>query len=407
MELPRFVNDQTFLALSDKQDNVAQLETMVEHLTKVHLLTANKFDSFDELIREYLKCGIDMFGLETGIVSEIIDNTYTVCDVVSPLEVLEKGQEFELKDTYCQLVYDNSEVIGLPEVGQLAYMNTHPVYQNLKLEAYLSAPIYVDDKLFGTLNFTSQGARKHGFSEHERTLISLLANSIGGYLRLRKKEEHLVALNNQIKKFVGYVSHDLRNPIGSIISLSKLAKRAQDDPARLPRLLDRIGSAAESALELVTTILDNAALGSGKLELHKKDIKLDELTRLAVDSVNEFASDAGKQVVVLTTPGASCELDANRIIQALNNLLINAIKYSPQGGRIRLSATETEEGTLFKVHNRSGLVEQNQSAEIDISSVGFGLEIVRNIVAAHGGKLQIEQADDSYEARFVIPGSPS
>jgi signal transduction histidine kinase len=102
-------------------------------------------------------------------------------------------------------------------------MNCHPAYQNLKLEAYLSAPIFVERYLYGTLNFTSTESRANGFSRHKHDLIALMANSIGNYIMLRQKEEELVDLNKRIKRFVGYLAHDLRNPIGSIIGLAQMA----------------------------------------------------------------------------------------------------------------------------------------------------------------------------------------
>ena len=170
MSYPQFIDDTTYISMDASATDTEQLQAMLSNLTRIHLLTASKFESFDELIHEYLVSGIEVFGLETGIVSEIKDETYIVRDVISPLEVLEKGQEFALEDTYCREVIKSRQVLGFPKVGELEYMNCHPVYQNLKLEAYLSSPIFVGDELFGTLNFTSVAAREHGFSVYERNL---------------------------------------------------------------------------------------------------------------------------------------------------------------------------------------------------------------------------------------------
>jgi len=228
MQYPEFVDNTTYVNMDISISESEQLWTMLSNLTRVHLLTAIKFESFDELIHEFLVSGIEVFGLETGIVSQITaDHIYHVCDVVSPLEMLSKGQEFELDETYCREVIKSQKVLGFPEVGKLHYMNCHPVYQNLKLEAYLAAPIVVGDELFGTLNFTSRYRRERGFSRHEHDLILLMANSIGSFILLRQKEERLLALNEKMKRFVGYVAHDLRNPLGTIIGLAQLGQRAE------------------------------------------------------------------------------------------------------------------------------------------------------------------------------------
>ena len=155
MNYPQFVENNTYIAQDASRSEVDQLKAMLSNLTRVHLLSAANFDSFDNLIHEYLLAGIEVFGLETGIVSEITGDSYRICDVISPLDILEKNQVFELKDTYCSEVVRSGMILGFPEVGKLEYMSCHPVYQNLKLEAYLSAPILVEGELFGTLNFTS------------------------------------------------------------------------------------------------------------------------------------------------------------------------------------------------------------------------------------------------------------
>ena len=223
---PEFVENRKYLEMDSSVPEREQLWAMLNNLTRIHLLTADKFNSFDSLIREYLISGCEVFGLETGIVSEVTSaGNYIVKDVVSPLDVLEKGQEFALEDTYCREVIKSRTVLGFPEVGRLDYMNCHPVYQNLKLEAYLSAPIFVDGNLYGTLNFTSTQPRHKGFSSHERDLITLMANAIGNFILLRQKEAKLVNLNKRIKMFAGYVAHDLRNPIGSIIGLAQMGTK--------------------------------------------------------------------------------------------------------------------------------------------------------------------------------------
>lgn len=402
MQQPSFVDTQEFIALDSSQSENSQLKAMLSNLTRVHLLSAHKFDSFDDLIREYIQSGIEIFGLETGIVSRISDANYTVCDVISPLEVLEKGQEFALQDTYCKLVFDSQQVVGLPKVGDLAYMNTHPVYQNLKLEAYLSAPIYVDKELFGTLNFTSVTPRQHGFSDHERTLILLLANSIGAYLQLRQKEDSLKELNNRMKKFVGYVAHDLRNPIGAMLSMNELAVRSKEQPARLDRILQKIREAGESALELVTTILDTAALGRGKLELNVAVLSVEDLLENAARNVSEFALESANEIHTEIRGHQRIFADKERLLQALNNLLINAIKYSPKGSELQLRAEDQDNKVLITLRNSVGENEAKVSQHHTYKSIGFGQEIVQDILNAHDSTLEIDATENAYEVSFLM-----
>lgn len=406
MEYPSFVNDQTYIDMDASMPEVDQLRGMLNNLTRIHLLTANKFDSFDDLIREYLLAGIDVFGLETGIVSEIGDDGhYHVRDVVSPLEALEKGQVFELNDTYCREVARSQQVLGFPEVGKLDYMSSHPVYLNLKLEAYLSAPIFVGDKLFGTFNFTSLEPRVRGFSAHEKNLIKLMANSIGAFILLRNNSDKLVALNERMKRLVGYVSHDLRNPLGAIISLSKLAMKDGISHQRLKEIVAALVDPAEKALELVTTILEFAALGTGKITLDKQRANVQTLFEEAVQSVSHFIVDSDVAVKCRADSALMIECDTNRMHQILTNLLINAVKYSPEYSEILLSAEAEKNACEIKISNRVVADNQNGTHTEDsiYGSVGFGLDIVNEVLNAHDVVMTKHQTATQFTVAFKFP----
>lgn len=405
MKYPEFLEDKQFIKMDSSISENEQLRAMLNNLTRVHLLTANKFDSFDQLIREYLICGIDIFGLETGIVSKVDDSSvYQVLDVISPLEVLHKGQEFPLEDTYCREVINTKKVLGFPQVGKLDYMNCHPVYQNLKLEAYLSSPIYVGEKLFGTLNFTSVTIRESGFSQNEHDLILLMANSIGNYILLRSKEERLVELNDKMRRFVGFVAHDLRNPIGGIIGLSRLANRHITDQTRLANMLPKITETAQTALELVNNILDHAALSTGKLSLVKKSIKINELISKAGNLVTDFARESNISIDLELQPNVVVVCDSQRIQQAIVNLLINAIKYSPKGTNVAISSIVDNTFCRVTIKNKVALDNTVDSSVSGIyESIGFGIEIVNTILKAHCSDLDITQNKNSYTASFLLP----
>ncbi|WP_045857425.1 GAF domain-containing sensor histidine kinase [Teredinibacter purpureus] len=406
MDYPQFVDDHVYLDMDSSIPETDQLKAMLSNLTRIHLLTANKFEDFDELIREYLVSGLEVFGLETGIVSQVTeDGIYRICDVVSPIELLHKGQEFMLEDTYCREVVRSRQVLGFPEVGKLDYMNCHPVYQNLKLEAYLSAPIFVGDKLFGTLNFTSTTPRHRGFSFHEHNLILLMANSMGSFILLRNKEDRLKALNDRIKRFVGYVAHDLRNPLGSILGYARMGAREGLSEKRLRTIIVNIQRPAERALEFVSTILENAAISTGKFSLVQLPIKTETLFNEAVESVALFAAESGIQFELTGQNDVKVLCDSKRINQSLMNLLVNAIKYSPANSYIQLNASVVDQACKITINNTIGEKDDSESVETKklYGSVGFGLDIVREVLVAHQSTLLIENIGPNYCVSFSLP----
>jgi len=406
MEYPAFIEDQDYMDMDSSVPETDQLRAMLSNLTRIHLLSANKFDSFDDLIREYLISGIEVFGLETGIVSQVTnEGIYRVCDVVSPLEILHKGQEFPIEDTYCREVVRSNKVLGFPEVGKLDYMNCHPVYQNLKLEAYLSSPIFVGDTLFGTFNFTSIEPRARGFSKHERNLILLMANSIGSFILLRNKEDKLVELNERIKRFVGYVAHDLRNPLGSIIGFAKMGVMPKTSEARRLDIFARIEKTGEQALEFVSSILENAALSAGKISVELEVVEVKAMFDEAIASVELYANTSGTKLLVQIEESACVRCDMSRLNQSLMNLLINAIKYSPVNGTVMLRAQREEDACRIDVINKMEVKPKPMTGEnLKLyGSVGFGLDIVAQVLEAHGSELEVSETQETYVATFRLP----
>lgn len=407
MKYPKFIDNNAYMAMDDGVPKMEQLQAMLGNLTRIHLLSANKFESLDTLIHEYLISGIEVFGLETGIVSEInAAGDYRVCDVRSPLSALKQNQVFPLEDTYCREVAITKDVIGFPEVGKLDYMNCHPVYQNLKLEAYLSAPIFAGDRFFGTLNFTSVTARKYGFSKHEHDLILLMANSIGAYILLREKEDKLLNLNEQMKRFIGFVAHDLRNPIGNIISISQIALKRDLPNAKLKEFIQKVYESGEIAIEFVNGILDGAALATGKVQLNMQSMAPPKILGDAIGSVEALATTNNIKLKVKIEVGEDLRIlcDEKRLYQSLMNILTNAIKYSPQGESVNVNLTPLEQGCKFSIYNKTATkIEQANMEEVKFyASVGFGLDIAKEMLQAHDSYLHIQQNETSYLCEFSL-----
>lgn len=200
MQYPKFINENDFLRLHDGLSEIELLKQFSSNLKLIHKLTTSHYSDFKLLIKDYLEAGLKIFDMEIGIVSKVDGQDYIICDAISPDNSLSQGDKFQVEGTYCREVISTGKVVGFPHVGNIEEMKNHPVYQNMKLESYISAPIYKDDIIFGTLNFSSTKIRTHGFTELEKELIEMMANSIETFLLLREKEEklsiHLKGLEN-------------------------------------------------------------------------------------------------------------------------------------------------------------------------------------------------------------------
>ncbi|VUD66700.1 Signal-transduction histidine kinase senX3 [Thalassocella blandensis] len=401
---PHFVDDVSFYQMDNDKSRLEQQEAMLKNLKSVFNIANQTYKDLQLIVRDCLRAGIEIFGMETGIVSRIEGHDYTVMDVVSNSDTIKKGDVFPLVGTYCHEVFQSGSVLGFPHVGALEFMLDHPVYVNLKLEAYLSSPIEVDGALYGTLNFTSSSEREFGFSEHERDLIRLMANAIGNFISLRERDDKLQAMNNQLKKFIGFVAHDLRNPLGAMQSMAKMGLRPNAPAERIPKLFERINVSATLALEFVHNILELAALGTGKIKPNIQLVKLNEILQATLHQIEDLCQSSENTVQIDVPDGLEVAVDKGMFIQIFANLLTNAIKYSPAGEGVLVKSEEHAQGKMISVVNKIDVDVPEVDIYSDIyRSFGFGLDIVSEILDAHHSSLNLSDSENIFTASFILP----
>ncbi len=226
-------------------------------------------------------------------------------------------------------------------------------------------------------------------------------------------------------EFLAIVSHDLRNPIGAIVSASAIVldNGTQNLTDQQKTMLELIKRNAESALRLIGDILDLERVVGGKLEL---DLALHDVQLIILEVKATFAHLANSNGIAIEmanrdeTAFAVCDHD--RIAQVLSNLLSNAIKFSPRGGSVTIwtKSITTATGNTLEVSvadSGPGVPDEQkhriferyaQLANPDRRGLGLGLYISKTLVEAHEGKLGVTSALGSGSTFvFTIPVRPS
>lgn len=222
-----------------------------------------------------------------------------------------------------------------------------------------------------------------------------------------RQSAELAALNRRKDDILAMVAHDLRSPLGSITGFAEVLLReldgVLDDRSRL--MLDRIGQLSEHLLVLVDDLLDAAAISQGSLQLDRRATDIAGLVRDAVDSHRHAAERKGIHLAVdLPDTPLVAEVDPHRLMQVLDNLVSNAVKFSPvaAGARILVRCAPADTDTLrLEVEDEGvGICEEDLArlfepyvrgasrATAAERSTGLGLAITRSIVTAHGGTIQ-------------------
>lgn len=204
-------------------------------------------------------------------------------------------------------------------------------------------------------------------------------------------------------EFRAIVSHDLRNPLGVILSCVSMLI---DDPTYANRPTETkywhemIKRNTESAIRLITDILDMESVDEGQLRLRLGNHGVDELVREVVEG---FAhSSAAKTILLKAAPSnisTPVVCDRDRIVQVLGNLIGNALKFTPENGSITVTVDESDEETTFSVIDTGPGIEKSSQEKIfvryaqlenkDRRGLGLGLYISKKLVEAHGGRLKV------------------
>jgi signal transduction histidine kinase/CheY-like chemotaxis protein len=240
--------------------------------------------------------------------------------------------------------------------------------------------------------------------------------------RLRSKNEQILALHlkgvedaNRAKDdFLALLGHELRNPLGAINNAVHVLDRLGDPDEKAAQLRGIIARQTQHLSQLVGDLLNVSQVVSGRLVLHKQLLDLRDQAVRALSSLQESGKTT-QHVIALTGEPVIVSGDPTRLEQILSNLLDNAVKYTPPGGRIEV--TIAAEGTEAVVRVRdTGIgiqqamlplifdlfVQASQNPNRPKGSLGVGLTLVRRLVELHGGAVSASSDGLNQGSEFVV-----
>jgi signal transduction histidine kinase len=219
-------------------------------------------------------------------------------------------------------------------------------------------------------------------------------------MRQREAEEALRATSRRKDAFLGMLGHELRNPLAALSNAVNLWRRKANDPAMQQWCQEVIERQAGNLTRLIDDMVDVSRVIRGLIRLNRQPLELSPLVRRVVDGQRALAET--RRVVVDIIDEASAVLidaDAARLERALGNLLQNAIKFSPEGGRVHVTMRRGEEIEIVVRDEGLGLTAEDlrrlfdlfatldQEAKRAQHGLGVGLTVARHLVVLHGGTL--------------------
>jgi signal transduction histidine kinase len=220
---------------------------------------------------------------------------------------------------------------------------------------------------------------------------------------IREQNERLKELDRMKSEFLSTAAHELRTPLTSILGFSEILLKRKVGKKRQDTFLKTINKEAEGLADIINDLLDVSGIESGRgFKMKKAPIELKEVI---LENVDLFKSQTDKHTFKMNIPPdlPKIEADKDRIGQVIENLLSNALKFSPQGGEITVSVEEVNDGVKTIVTDKGmGISKKDlphvfekfyraeRVSRLAIGGTGLGLAIAKYIVESHGGRIWAE-----------------
>jgi PAS domain S-box-containing protein len=365
-------------------------------------------------------CVIDIVGANGGIqrarVASLDPSKAWVCDLLQKVRIdnIRPHPVWDVLETKTTFL---AECLS-PDMLASMFAPSEEVVRALRAlepKSLLAAPMVSRGKLVGSIALISTNAA-HLYGPREARLAEALAGRAALSIENARLYRDAQRASKAREEVLAIVSHDLRNPLATIAIVSQRLKHVRpNEEEKIAKTASMIERSAEAMQTLIGDLLDFARIQGGALSIERHAERLGTLVREVVDMLTAQVSTKNLRLEVdipPDLPDASC--DKSRIAQVLSNLLGNAIKFTPAGGVLRLSARKLEReleisvcdtGPGIKPEDIPTIFERFwQARESRALGAGLGLSIAQGIVAAHGGKIWVEsQVGVGSTFRFTLP----
>lgn len=293
-----------------------------------------------------------------------------------------------------------------------------------RVEALGMIPLF-HRKLLGRFMIYSGEPRR--FSDHEMRLAEAVAAHVAHAVTRQRAHEEIsrayvhaeaarrcaeTAASNR-EKLLAVVSHDLKNPLSAISMCANRIATADGDQRWQAQLIERSATWMD---RLIDDLLDFASIDAGTLTVERRSIRVGTVLDEGAELLSLMAMEKNQQLIVNTVCPATTlvSADLDRLLQVVSNLLGNAIKFTPAGGIIRLSARLADDCVEFSVADTGAGMDESELPRVfepywqgrggRRQGVGLGLSIARGIVEAHGGRIWAESTLGlGTTVRFTVP----
>ena len=280
-------------------------------------------------------------------------------------------------------------------------------------QAVRISPLNHNGKIIGTLTIIEDVTERVAREAELHAQIEARSRLLSSEKLARNEAERANRLKDD---FLATISHELRNPLNAIMGWAHMLRLGKLNESSTERAIETIYRNAKSQAQLVADLLDVSRIISGKLRLDVRTVDLISIVNAAIDSIRPAADAKSIRLQTILDPAAGpISGDADRLQQIVWNLLTNAVKFTPKGGRVQVKVQRVDSHVEILVTDSGiGISKEflpyvfDRFRQADATStrihggLGLGLSIVHQLVDLHGGTVSVQSDGEGMGATFTI-----
>jgi signal transduction histidine kinase/CheY-like chemotaxis protein len=410
------------------RESEARYRALAVRMSRRHTLTAALSQAVtpDGVAQAIVTEGRTLLGAQAGTVMRLIEHRTKLARLYSQgdsPEIPEDGHLLALEPGLCStetVTMQQPVLVGSFAEWQKRFWRSAPVAGDGGYASAAVLPLFVEGSVWGVLAF--HFTAPVNFDEDYQALLTAVAHHCGQALdraRLYEAEQRArtdaEAASRSKDEFLSTVSHELRTPLNAILGWASMLRGGSLDARGSARATQVIYDNAQRQRQLIEDLLDISRMITGRTTLEFQDLDLGSVITSAVESVTPQAEAKGIELRFTRRAAVRIKADARRLEQVFLNLLTNAVKFTPSGGRIdvdevssdgtaevRVSDTGIGIDPAFLPYVFDPFRQADSQATRRVGGLGLGLSIAKQLVDAHEGSIRAESAGPGSGTTFIV-----
>lgn len=409
--------DKAETALRITESRQALLLRLSDALRTLHDATAIRQTAV-RLLGEYLDVGrAYYFSVERsadGSWIQVVEGGYR-SDAMLP----EFAGSYALKDFGSEGLFEGfarGEVISVGDIEALQGLTAtqRAAYRAVGVTAFVNVPLLRNGSYTAGIGANQAGRRE--WTADELDLMREVAGRVWMASERARAEAALREADQQKDEFLAMLAHELRNPLASISNVSELLARSITGSPRTDGFLALLKRQTRQLTRLVDDLLDLSRIARGRITLEERPVEVGELIDQAVETMQGHIQDKSHRFLVAKPAHALYVCgDRTRLVQAISNVIHNAVKYTDPGGEIHLEVFDSEEEVGIRLRdNGTGIspdllphlfdlfVQSQRTLDRSQGGLGIGLSVVKRLIEMHRGSVQAASDGIGRGSTFTI-----